>query len=680
MKRWFVLTAIIVAIICICSCSYAASRSGECGPDATFSLDDYGVLTISGTGEVANHPWWDNAQRFSPTAIVVKEGITSICSSAFCHNDDLREVSLPESLTSISAECFLNCSKLTNISLPKSLRTIGAYAFQHCIGLTEITIPDSVTSIGNNAFEHCVSLKAVSIPGSVTAIGDLAFAECSSLTDVEIADGIQELHMVFYACDQLRNVTLPNSIVSLYGTFTSCGNLSGITLPDSLDTIGAGSFRDCSALEVIRIPERVTTIEADAFSGCSSLTSVSIPVSVVSIGGESDAFSQCDSLASIEIPACNSAAIQFMRDWGHEAALKIGNHISIIADAAVEPSCTVPGLREGEHCGYCGAVIIPQEEEPARGHTEEIDQPAYSPTCTEAGQTQGSHCMVCNEVLSVPETIPALGHDWNEPNYTWAEDLSTVTATAVCRRDETHVMTETVHTTIEAEPATYTATGRVIYSAVFENPFFATQTQETVIPALTAEVSVSGYKYRLYPEEKTASFTGVEKEQTKITIPDTITDNGETFAVTAIAAGACKESSKLKKITIGANVTTIGKNAFMGCAALEAVNGGTGLVSIGESAFMECTALTGITLGKYVESIGKKAFFNCSGLETIIILTTKLNEENVQIHAFRHIFTRVAIRCPAQKLNDYIRLMRKKGVSKAATYQKLKAGDDPDGE
>ncbi len=51
---------------------------------------------------------------------------------------------------------------------------------------------------------------------------------------------------------------------------------------------------------------------------------------------------------------------------------------------------------------------------------------------------------------------------------------------------------------------------------------------------------------------------------TSVVIPDTVAIDGYTFKVKAIAAKAFYKKSKLKTITIGSNVTSIGKNAITG--------------------------------------------------------------------------------------------------------------------
>ncbi|MBR4341774.1 MAG: Ig domain-containing protein [Lachnospiraceae bacterium] len=102
--------------------------------------------------------------------------------------------------------------------------------------------------------------------------------------------------------------------------------------------------------------------------------------------------------------------------------------------SAKKPTCTETGLTKGEYCTTCGAVIVPQEVIPAKGHSYGEDgictvcgekDPNYTPphehhliniskepTCTEDGYTEKVYCDLCGEVIIAPKTIKALGHDY----------------------------------------------------------------------------------------------------------------------------------------------------------------------------------------------------------------------------------------------------------------------------
>ena len=149
MKKHLFLLLLAVAA----STSMWATESGTCGDNLTWTLDNKGNLTISGTGDMYDYHYGD-----------VPWPRESICS-----------VSIGYSVTSIGDYAFSGCSSLTSVTIPNSVTSIGYAAFGDCSSLTSITIPNSVTSIGDFAFARCTSLTSITIPNSVTSIGIAAF-------------------------------------------------------------------------------------------------------------------------------------------------------------------------------------------------------------------------------------------------------------------------------------------------------------------------------------------------------------------------------------------------------------------------------------------------------------------------------------------------------------------------
>ena len=135
-----------------------------------------------------------------------------------------------------------------------------------------------------------------------------------------------------------------------------------------------------------------------------------------------------------------------------------------------EPAtCAAAGKRQWV-CENCGLLRV--EEIPALGH-EAVEDAAIAATCTTAGKTAGSHCSRCGEVIVEQKEIPALGHTWGEATYEWSDDDSAVTATHVCKRDATHIESETAMTTATEDAAK----NEIVYEASFANPAFAKQTK-----------------------------------------------------------------------------------------------------------------------------------------------------------------------------------------------------------
>lgn len=84
----------------------------------------------------------------------------------------------------------------------------------------------------------------------------------------------------------------------------------------------------------------------------------------------------------------------------------------------------------------------------------------------------------------------------------------------------------------------------------------------------------------------TAEVIGIQKKSGKVTIPSTITVQGITFKVTAIAEKAFRNDKNLKSVVIGSNVKKIGKQAFEKCRKLSSVTfKGKKAPTIGKAAF-----------------------------------------------------------------------------------------------
>ena len=86
------------------------SRMGSCDSDLLWELDPEGVLTVNGTGAMADFknreeaPWYPLAEEI--TEIIIKKGVTKIGAYAFDGYDALTKISIPKSVTEISAHGF----------------------------------------------------------------------------------------------------------------------------------------------------------------------------------------------------------------------------------------------------------------------------------------------------------------------------------------------------------------------------------------------------------------------------------------------------------------------------------------------------------------------------------------------------------------------------------------------
>ena len=115
--------------------------------------------------------------------------------------------------------------------------------------------------------------------------------------------------------------------------------------------------------------------------------------------------------------------------------------------------------------------------------------------------------------------------------------------------------------------------------------------------------------------------------------------------------------SEFTKLTIGDNITKIGKYAFSGCKSLTSVTIPKSVTKIGNSAFEDCKSLTSVTIPNSVTNIENEAFSGCSG-ELIInskIIETDYDNDNRPIKSWLlgSKFTKLTIGDNITKIGKY---------------------------
>ena len=126
----------------------------------------------------------------------------------------------------------------------------------------------------------------------------------------------------------------------------------------------------------------------------------------------------------------------------------------------------------------------------------------------------------------------------------------------------------------------------------------------------------------------------------ELTIPDSVKNIGiSAFGVTTIeklvigegleTIQGFEECNKLKYVSFGKNVKTIGTSAFYKCYNIESLELPEGLTTIGSSAFRKCSQLRNIVIPSSVTSISHNAFDECDRLDSILYTGTKEQWEDL---------------------------------------------------
>lgn len=164
-----------------------------------------------------------------------------------------------------------------------------------------------------------------------------------------------------------------------------------------------------------------------------------------------------------------------------------------------------------------------------------------------------------------------------------------------------------------------------------------------VLPKVGTTWTVQKGTYRIIKSSKTkkeaAFLKPVSSKKSVVIVPDTVTIDGVIYKVTSVASSALANNKKVTKVTVGKNVTSIGKNAFKKCTKLKTVT-------------LKSTSL---------KSIGNNAFYGDKNLKTITIKSSKLTSKSVGKNAFKGTNKKLTIKVPKKKVSSYKKFFKKKG-------------------
>ncbi len=607
--------------------------SGECGAQGsnlTWTLDNNGVFTISGVGEMKNYsadlysgcdsPW--TLIRDNIHTVVIDDEVTSIGDYAFYFCDSITTVTIPDSVTSIGKAAFLGCNKLASVDLPKSLVYLRENTFRQCDSLTSVIIPDGVTHIEALAFGHCSGLIDISIPQSVRFIGDSALYNCNSLSSISIPSGVTYIgDSCFAGCSSLTSVTFVGDMPTLFEysfnqvtatiyypwnnpTYTAenmvdyggtlfweptgytptvvdsgtCGdNLSWTLDEDGRLTIsGTGemwddAFSNDTRIIKLIIENGVSSIGGGAFEKCSNLSSVVIPESVTLIG--SRAFSECDKIVTAG-PIRGKYNIRF--EWTNEIPMNAFNGCSSLTNVIIPESVVCIGGRAFSNCSGLTSITIPSS---VTSIGDEIFE-----NCTNLKEIhfEGAAPSIGDGAfsnISASVYYPAYDISWTATigqnfggRITWVPVEPQIIASGECGKNGTNTRWK-----------------------LYENGILW--------------VFGEG-EMRDYPSEDYTPWASYRNRITEISIGD---------GVTTVSVHAFGECSKLIHVSISDSVTRIGSYAFADCVSLVEISIPNGITDIYCGTFRGCTSISNLKLPDCLTRIETQAFYECTGLTSIII-------------------------------------------------------------
>ena len=298
---------------------------GVCGTGVNWCLDDQGVLTIGGEGEMNNftnptntnatlpswNPWKSKIKR-----VVIEGGVAFVGNYAFYEYDNLEDVTFGEGVKRLGNRVFFGCTGLKKLELPESMEQIGdawtnysdyGATFCGCSGITELTVPTNMKFLAANSFTNTkiekINWNAIDCDADVVSYSNYEVFGYCPIREVYFGDKVKSVPAYIFADRGSLATVKTSGTIEYVGTnaFRGTSWLGAQDLDKMiyLDHAAYQYRQDTQTAEPIsfEFPEGTKSITASAFQNNKLLVKVTIPHSMDRIG--ENVFDGCSSLGEV---------------------------------------------------------------------------------------------------------------------------------------------------------------------------------------------------------------------------------------------------------------------------------------------------------------------------------------------------------------------------------------------
>ncbi|MCR5137683.1 MAG: leucine-rich repeat protein [Oscillospiraceae bacterium] len=342
----------------------ADPTSGTCGENLTWTLDENGLLTISGTGAMDDYsasnpaPWGTGAGK-----VIIEDGVTSIGSSAFDGCSNLSEVKVSSTVEEIGKNAFRGCTSLSKVSYDSDADHWEAIQ----IGSGNDLLTD--TQISYPAHNHSWSGWTVVRAATCTGTGT-------------------EQRTCSY-CRKTEERTIQALGHTPGGTVRENEKPATCTAEGSYDEVVY-----CTACGTELSREKKTVAAAGHRAGT--------PVRENEVAATYTTEGSYD-----EVVYCTVCGVELSRE--HKTVGKQNHTHQTELQNVKEATCTEAGYTGDAVCILCNERIKTGTTVPALGHSTEIRN-ARAATCTATGYTGDEICSVCGDTVKTGTVIEKLAH------------------------------------------------------------------------------------------------------------------------------------------------------------------------------------------------------------------------------------------------------------------------------
>ena len=555
------------------------------------------------------------------TKVVLPDTLEKIGDYAFSACSQLREITIPASVEALGNGVFTQCDALEEFSIDPTnpylketnhvIYTADGKTLVAAAGRTDerIAVPLTVEKIQSYAFYNCDTLKSITIPGSVRELGEGCFGGCAHLNQVELQDGLEVIGAYCFRDNfDLSVIRIPSTVKQLQAAaFYGDYNLRKIYFCGDAPEFGSqisGTYYDrvfygCAKGMEAYYPAAYSTWDDTVLSDHDGNGVVWANWTKGSLSSIEDAEVTLDR----EIYEYTGGIVRPEKITVRMAGklLSEGEDYLVtypIAGEYTEGTATVLIIGTGVYRGVkvvnytirrAGSDTPGVTESPRPGASStpgSTDQP-YPGASNTPGSSEQPYPGASSTPGSTEQPYPGASNTPGSSGQPYPGASSTPGST----KQPYPGASSTPGNTEQPYPGTTsTAAPARTMSPEEEEEFLAwllgySKPQRTATPSASPSVDAEDeeedpnlgekfiYKNAVYcvTGTKQVSFCRPTKSRKQVTIPASVVFCQKRYKVTSIDAKACAGDTKLTRVTIGKNVTRIGKRAFWKCKKLKKV-------------------------------------------------------------------------------------------------------------
>lgn len=581
---------------------------------------------------------------------------------------------------------FGRLDRIKKITIDKRINYIGKYFLAECTGIEEIEFPEGIQRLGECVLGYSTNVKKIVFPSTLEEIPQLCEGYITDIEEIVIPSGVKKIgYYAFGNVNNLKYISIPETVTEIEdNAFCNCTNLEKITIPESVKYIGSDVFKYCRNLEI----HGKRDSEAERYAYVNNIKFVSGKYKVVFKNNGHTIDTYYIDKGENATPPTLSAKEGYTLSWDadytniqEDMVINAvwtkkdngGGNTTIIVSPSETTKYTVTFKDRGE---------VVKTEKVKSGDAAEypyISRNGYKLSWDKDFSKVTANITV-NAVWSVikPEKVTSLTAEsgnksialsWDETEYA---GYYLVYRKADSEKEYTQVAktTKILWTDSKAVPGTQYAYKVVAVRSLSGKKYQGAEsdvvTTKIGTPQIGDTYSVGELNYKL-TGTKEVTVTGFAKVTDTLVIPSSVTISGKIYKVTSVQAKAFYRNKDIVNVTIGNNVTYVGKYAFYQCPNLETVKFGKRVSVISTCAFTQCPNLESVILPASVKRLGAKVFYKCNSIRVIQIESSGLEYVGKKGLAVNKTVT---LKLPKKVYTRYKELIKASGVYSKTKFVK----------